>query len=566
MKSIQSQLAAFGVMIILICGAGGYTTYQARLEVDHAATAQVAAADAMNGHMMAVFLNEEARTIAHSTLIFNEFTADERKAFESKIKSYSQGAQASVADYGARARAEVEKNLKRPLPAEVHANMREQLALLATYHRQLDAMFRAEPWSRAEVVGVVAAANETRSRLGGMRRAIGDALIARRDALAKQRQEATQAQAYAILGTFALIMVMVGAFSMFAARKVRRFSTRVEQALADMKAGRDISVGNRIGVASEFTVVARALEDMQSKNRELEGMKARETEALNSRADRADSLETAVAEFESTVRTVVSALKGSAASMHNSSVELISATSIAQKGADSLAAVSEAADSAAHIVASATTEMSAGSNALMSRLDATVSVVEQAATSASSTRASVEMLDSSAQKIGEVVALIRSIAEQTNLLALNATIEAARAGESGRGFAVVAGEVKSLAARTAQATEDIAGQIGAIQETATHSAQSIRVIAEAVQQVAKQMQEMSAMIEQQDVALRQVSEAAEMSKNQTNTLRDGAGNIAGWATEASQSAGMIGTAANDIDKTSQQIDEAVRSFLKRVAA
>ena len=64
-----------------------------------------------------------------------------------------------------------------------------------------------------------------------------------------------------------------------------------------------------------------------------------------------------------------------------------------------------------------------------------------------------------AQKIGDVVKLIRNIAGQTNLLALNATIEAARAGEAGRGFAVVASEVKSLAVQTAKATEEIASHI-----------------------------------------------------------------------------------------------------------
>ena len=71
----------------------------------------------------------------------------------------------------------------------------------------------------------------------------------------------------------------------------------------------------------------------------------------------------------------------------------------------------------------------------------------------------------SSREIGEVVKVITSIAEQTNLLALNATIEAARAGEAGKGFAVVASEVKELAQETAQATEDIAGRVEAIQTT-----------------------------------------------------------------------------------------------------
>lgn len=92
-----------------------------------------------------------------------------------------------------------------------------------------------------------------------------------------------------------------------------------------------------------------------------------------------------------------------------------------------------------------------------------VSRVQELSTNVSQTASTMEKLQDDAKNVTSVIDVIRGVAEQTNLLALNAAIEAARAGEQGRGFAVVADEVRTLASRTQQSTQDIQGMLGQLQ-------------------------------------------------------------------------------------------------------
>lgn len=132
-------------------------------------------------------------------------------------------------------------------------------------------------------------------------------------------------------------------------------------------------------------------------------------------------------------------------------------------------AVSEAAGIAYGI--SRKTDQSADKGAAV--VQQTLDVMQQIVEKVQEAAASIEALDKQSQLISTIMQTIRGIADQTNLLALNAAIEAARAGEQGRGFAVVADEVRQLAGRTSQATEEIVDVVQKNQNLAQAAVQSM---------------------------------------------------------------------------------------------
>src|SRR5713226_10160393 len=168
-------------------------------------------------------------------------------------------------------------------------------------------------------------------------------------------------------------------------------------------------------------------------------------------------------------------------------------------------------------VAAAAEELSTSGQEISRQIVYSASIAQSAVAQAGRTNAMVEGLLEATQKIGEVMGLIQNIAAQTNLLALNATIEAARAGAAGKGFAVVASEVKALSTQTAKATEEIAGQVGAIQSAVADAA-------EAIEQVNGIIEEMSAIaatvadtVEEQNQAVATIAEGVNLASGEARS-------------------------------------------------
>ncbi|HET8706532.1 MAG TPA: HAMP domain-containing methyl-accepting chemotaxis protein, partial [Pseudomonadales bacterium] len=140
--------------------------------------------------------------------------------------------------------------------------------------------------------------------------------------------------------------------------------------------------------------------------------------------------------------------------------------------------VSRAAADASKVVKSSSERAETGQNTV-SKMAISISSI---ATTVDQASAMIQALGRSSEEIGRIISVIEGIANQTNLLALNAAIEAARAGEQGRGFAVVADEVRSLAARTSEATLEISHMIEKIRMDTQKSVESMNTTKQQVEE------------------------------------------------------------------------------------
>ncbi|HEY5019858.1 MAG TPA: methyl-accepting chemotaxis protein, partial [Steroidobacteraceae bacterium] len=322
-----------------------------------------------------------------------------------------------------------------------------------------------------------------------------------------------------------------------------------------------------IGRGDEVGAMAATVQIFKDNALRIRGLEKAEAETQErAAAERRAAMESLANDFERSVNGIVRSVSTAAAGMQTTAQSMTATASDASARAATVGAASESASNNVGTVAAAAEELSSSVAEISRQVTRSSEIASKAVGDAERTNATVQVLSTGAEKIGEVVKLIHSIAAQTNLLALNATIEAARAGESGRGFAVVASEVKALANQTAKATEEISAQVAAMQSSTSDAVAAISGITQTIGQMSEITVSISTSIEQQGDATREIARNIQQVAAGSSEISAHIGGVTTAASATGKAATDVLTNARELDNQSGMLRSAVDGFLAKVRA
>lgn len=272
-------------------------------------------------------------------------------------------------------------------------------------------------------------------------------------ALQKEAMLAQQkASSLLILMASALALVIGLAATVLIALLIVRPLQRVIAVARQISAG-DLSVEIEVDRSDEVGQLLEAMRGMSANLRDMVGR-----------------LQGGVMQISSSAQALSSVTEQTRVGVNGQKLETDQVATAMSEMTATVHEVARNAEAAAASTQSADSKVSNGSEVVRQ----TLGRINQLAAAMEAATRSIEHLSHETQSIGSVLDVIKSVAEQTNLLALNAAIEAARAGEQGRGFAVVADEVRALAQRTQQSTEEIERLVSSLRANAQSSVAQIQ--------------------------------------------------------------------------------------------
>ena len=425
----------------------------------------------------------------------------------------------------------------------------------------LDEAIKAADELRARQADLAKAGAGIGEQVGTVNRTLGAARAEHAEktaaAVARTRQMllATAASAL-VLGS--LLASLIGAS---VSGPIRRMTDRM-QSLAAGQLDEGIPGGEQRDEIGRMAHAVEVFRDNALAVRRMEQEAAAQRDAAA--AERGRVISELAGRLDRDMQGVISGVGGRADAMGRSAGEL---AKVAERGrglAEAVATRAEQASANVQTVAAATQQLAASIREISSQVSRSVAVSNRATDMTYRTSDLIKGLADAAEKIGNIIQLIQAVATQTNLLALNATIEAARAGDAGKGFAVVASEVKALATQTAQATEQIVGQIATIQSATGDSVAAMQQVGATVKEMAAIATAIAAAVEQQGAATGEIARNVERAADGTAAVTREIGELRAVAGETDAGAEAAHAAAAALQEQAvslkSNVDEVVHTI------
>jgi len=322
-----------------------------------------------------------------------------------------------------------------------------------------------------------------------------------------------------------------------------------------------------VGRKDEIGGMAGALQVFKDQALEVDRMQVAAKEAeKRAEEDKRRSLHALADGFQASVGKIVMSVTSASTQLQSTAQTMAATADETGRQSVAVAAASEEATTNVQTIAAATEELTASISEISRQVAEASQITSQAVEDAKKTDATVRSLSDAAQKIGNVVQLINDIASQTNLLALNATIEAARAGEAGKGFAVVASEVKSLATQTAKATDEIGGQIKAMQSVTDEAVTAIRNIAATIDKISAISTAIAGAVGQQGEATKEIARNVDQAAVGTKEVTRNVDGVSQAAIKTGASANEVLKATQTVATSAAEMTAQIDGFLQKVKA
>lgn len=363
----------------------------------------------------------------------------------------------------------------------------------------------------------------------------------------RQVDEEIQTTLLFIVGIGGVLVLICGVVASIFATSLTRPLSQVSEALQDMSKG-DGDLTQRLEVKSndEVGVLAAGFNGFLDK---IHGLVGDVKQAVNELSTAATHMSQVVASTQKGVNDQHAETEQVAAAIHEMATAVQQVAESAGGAAGSAGEADSSANEGLKLVASTIESISELSNGVNSSADV------------------IEKLHADADQIGTVVNVIKDIADQTNLLALNAAIEAARAGEQGRGFSVVADEVRSLANRTQQSTEEIQSMIEKLQVGARQAVSVMNTSRDSTNETIRRAQSASESLESITYSVGTISEmntqiatAAEQQTGVADEISRSVHHISDIAEKSNGDANQLATTSRELSAIEQRLMGLVQQF------